>query len=418
MNAENWSNWRGPEYNGSSDETGLPEKFSSENGVKWKASLPGPAAATPIIYGDRVFVSTVNSRQQTLQALCLDRNTGDVEWSRDVGFGINKDNRSNFAANSPVTDGERVVFFYGTGDLAAFDLDGEPLWSMNVQEKYGDFSFLWTFSTSPAIYGDTLYMQILQRDSPVQGRGKDGAESYILALDPATGAEKWKHVRPAKAEAESLEAFTTPVLHEENGERQLLVIGGDCLTSHDPETGEELWRWGTWNPSRIGHWRLVPSAVVGGGVALACAPKGEPIYAIKTNGEGTLDDSYIAWKSDPREGPLSSDVPTPAFDGENFFVLSDQKGGALSKVDPKDGSILWSKELPGREKWRSSPTVADGKVYIMNHAAYVMVFSAENGDVLNEASFGEDNKNVRAGIAVSQGDLFIRTNDALFCVGE
>ena len=413
LTAADWANWRGPNYNGSTSESDLPAEFGPETGVKWTVELPGPSAATPIVLGDKVFLSSVNSRQQTLQALCLDRNSGAPLWSRDVGFGVSKDNRSNYASNSPVSDGERVVFFYGTGDLVAFDLEGEQLWKRNIQKDYGDFSFLWTFSTSPAIYNGILYMQVLQRDTPVNGKGKNGAESYILALDPATGDEKWRHVRPAKARSESLEAFTTPMWHD----GQLLIVGGDCLTAHNPETGEELWRWGTWNPARITHWRLVPSAVAGKGVVLACAPKGEPIFAIKADGSGVLDDSMIAWKSDPRESGLSSDVPTPAFDGEHFYVLSDQGRGLLAKVDPEDGSVVWSAELPDRERWRASPTVADGKVYIMNHASTVVVFDADSGELLNQAEFGDNDRDSRSGVVAAHGDLFIRTNGKLFCIG-
>ena len=107
------------------------------------------------------------------------------------------------------------------------------------------------------------YIQVLQRNVPVQGRGGDHNESYLLALDPKTGKELWKHIRPSDAVAESLEAFSTPMPYTHPGRAELLITGGDCISGHNPDTGEELWRWGTWNPQKIGHWRLVPSPVAG-----------------------------------------------------------------------------------------------------------------------------------------------------------
>ena len=234
--------------------------------------------------------------------------------------GVRRDTRSNFAAPTPATDGEVVVFFYGNGPMATFDLDGNELWKRDITQDYGDFAFLWTFSTSPLLYDGRLYLQVLQRDTPVDGRGFAHNDSYLLALDPKTGKEVWRVVRPSKAWKESREAFTTPIPFHHNGRDELLVIGGDVLSGHDPVTGKELWRWGTWNPERIGHWRLVPSPVAGKGVILACAPKKEPIYAIKAGGNGDLSDNEdaVAWTSvDPKI--VSSDVPTPAFAYGDFF---------------------------------------------------------------------------------------------------
>ena len=298
--AENWGQWRGPNFNGSTSEKHLPAKFSKTENVVWSADLPGPSAATPVVWDDRVFVSSGDKAEQKLVALCIDRTSGKILWNRTIAEGYRRDPKSNFASPSPACDGERVVFFYATGDLVAYDLSGRRLWGRNIQKDYGEFAFLWTFSTSPVLYDGKLFMQVLQRDVPVQGHGrKDGPnDSYLLALDPATGKELWRRVRPSEAVAESREGFTTPTPYEFGGRKQLLAIGGDCLTSHDPGTGKELWRWGTWNPGKIPHWRLVPSAAAGGGIVLACAPKGDPIYAVKADGKGVLPQSNVAWTSE------------------------------------------------------------------------------------------------------------------------
>jgi outer membrane protein assembly factor BamB len=413
--AANWPQWRGPDFNGSSPETGFPARFSKTENIAWSAPLPGPAAATPVIWGDAVFVSTTDRNARALLALCLDRKTGKVRWQHKVSDGYARDERSNYASPSPATDGKLVVFFYGNGDLVAFDVAGKKLWSRNIQQDYGDFAFQWTFSASPTLFNGRLYLQVLQRDEPVQGRGRAGAESFLLCLEPATGKTLWRQVRPTEAKAESREAFSTPIPHQHNGRWELLILGGDMVSGHDPATGKEFWRWGTWNPQRIGHWRLVPSPVAGAGVVLACAPKREPVFAIKLGGSGTLNDSAIAWQSTERA--VSSDVPTPLFYQGDFFVLSDVNK-ALSRVSPA-GQVKWTVPTPGIKKYEASPTGVDGKIYLMNFAGDVVVVDAAKGTILHNTPMGEPGDDAtRSCIAASQGQLFIRTNGRLFCVGS
>lgn len=424
--AENWAQWRGPNFNGSSDEKGLPAKWTKES-ARWTADLPGASASTPIIYGDRVFLSTADDETRTMHAMCLDRKTGKVLWNNKAADGMARDDKSNYSSPSPVATTDRVFFFYGNGALAAFDPAGKQLWARNITKDYGNFAFQWTFSASPLFYGGKLYLQILQRDVPVNGRGRGGnsggggevkpIESFLLALDPADGKTLWRQVRPSQAVQESHEAYTTPMPFEFKGRKELIIAGGDCLTGSDPETGAELWRWGTWNQRKIGHWRLVPSPVAGGGVVLACAPKGEPVYAVKAGASGTVPEEQIAWKSDQKR-EVSSDVPTPAFYDGDFFVLSDVRKH-LSRIEPATGNEKWTVELPGRAKFEASPTAADGKIYLMNFAGEVTVVDAVKGEILGTMLMGEENDDMtRSAIAVANGELFIRTNHKLFCIGK
>lgn len=415
--AGHWPQWRGPEFNGSSPEKGLPSEWTKEEAV-WSVAMPGPSAATPIIWGDLVFLSTPDNATRSLHALCLDRKTGKILWDKTVGEGlIRRDDRSNFAAPSPVADADKVIFFYSNGTMVAFDHQGRELWRRDITQDYGDFAFLWTFSSSPMLHDGKLYLQVLQRDVPVNGRGRrDGPnESYLLALDPASGKTLWRQTRPSEAVAESREAFSSPIPFEYEGRREILIAGGDCLTGHDPKNGRELWRWGTWNPRKIGHWRLVPSPVTGDGVILVCAPKGSPIYAIKAGGQGVLDDSAIAWRTD-QQRDVSSDVPTPLFYEGDFFVLSDVRKN-LSRVDPDHGKVKWTLELPG-PKLEASPTGADGKIYLMNFRGDVFVVDAAEGKLLKTIPMGEPGDDmIRSTIAVADGQLFIRTNKKIFCIG-
>ena len=428
--AQDWPHWRGPNFDGSTTAAGLPLKIARDQHVLWRAELPGPGASTPIVLGERVFVSSTDAKQEKLVALCLDRETGKLLWRADVESGyspagkalgaLRRDRRSTYAAPSPTTDGERVLFFFGNGDLVAYDLAGKPLWSRNLQQDHGDFAFQWTFSASPTLWEGRIFLPILQRDQPVGGAGQQGAQSFLLALDPKTGKTLYKHVRPSDARMESLESYATAIPRAAaSGRREILVVGGDVITGHDPASGDELWRWGAWNEGhRETWWRIVPSAVVGGDVALVCAPKRAPVFAVKLDGRGDLGADGLAWQSKGKRNAVSSDVPTPLYYQESFFVLSDVRG-ALSRVDAKTGEVEWTTAMPGRSPWRASPTGADGKVWCLSHEGRVVVVDATGGGILHEAVLGEeDADHIRATVVVAHERIFVRTNAALYCFGR
>ncbi|MFN3242650.1 MAG: PQQ-binding-like beta-propeller repeat protein [Planctomycetota bacterium] len=449
--AQDWPHWRGPHYNGASEAKELPQAFGPEQNVRWAATMPGPGASTPIVLGDRVFVTSVDSARERLVAICLDRKTGEVVWQRDAGSGYKPTEqgtriargartRATYASPSPVSDGQRVVFFFGNGDLVAYDFAGEELWRRNIQQDYGNFAFNWTFAASPTYREGLVYLPVLQRDVPIRrgrpgggrrGRGKQAQEaaaakqpepieSFVLAVDVKTGKNVFRHVRPSPAQVESLESDTTMIpFVGEGGREEMLLVGGDVITGHDPKTGKELWRWGTWNEGhRERFWRLVPSVVVGDGLALVCAPKRAPVYAVRLGGSGELDDDAMVWKSGGRPNPVSSDVPTPAFHDGCFFVLSDVRS-AISRVRATDGEVLWTTPMPKDHLWRASPTVADGRVWCIDHNGLVIVLDAESGKVTHQVAMGsDDDDHIRSSIVVAHGDVLIRTNEKLFCVGR
>lgn len=425
--AQNWTNWRGPAYNGSADAKNLPVTFSKTENVKWKANLPGPAASTPIILEDSVFLTSTDFNKQALLALCLDRKTGKVKWQKSIGSGyqpggegnkLQLDDRSNYASPSPTTDGKTVVFFFGNGDLAAFDTEGKALWQRNLQKEDGDFAFQWTFSSSPLLYNGKLYLQVLQRNLTVGNRGKNGGASYLLALHPATGKELWRVTRETKAQMESREAYSTPMPHTINGKTQLIIAGGDIVTGHDPATGKELWRWGTYNPDHREPWfRTVVSPVAVGDTVLVCAPKRAPVYAVKPNKSGDLNAATLAWKSEDRSA-LTSDVPTPLSYNGKFYIMSDQRK-SLSCVAPETGKVLWTTPLPENTVCWGSPTGADGKVYALSLTGDALVFDAATGKLLHQTAMGgEDDSDIRSTVAVAHGNLFIRTGAHLYCIGK
>jgi len=425
---QDWPHWRGPTHDGASAVSGLPAAISAESGIRWQAAMPGPSAATPIVLGERVFTTAAVEEAGLLLALCYARATGELLWEAELGSGYRPggrgsitrlDNRSDYASPSPVTDGERVVFLFGNGDLACTDLAGEVLWSKNLQQAYGDFAFQWTYGASPTLFEGRLVLAVLQRDIPTDGSTRaDAIGSFLLALDAKTGTELYRVERPSDARMESRESYATVVPHALEAGAELLVVGGDVITGHDPASGKERWRWGTWNEGhREQWWRVVPSPVVGAGRVLVCGPKRAPVYAITLGGSGTLGADAVAWKSSGRPNPVSSDVPTPLFYQERFFVQSES--GSLSRVSPADGKVEWTVELPDRTPWEASPAGADGRVWCLSHGGMLAAVDAASGKLVLEARLEEEvDGPVRSSPAPAHGALFVRTLTNLYCLAK
>ena len=422
LRGENWPQWRGPYFNGSSAETGLPTEWNAERGsedhVRWKTKLPGKSGATPAIWGDSIFVSSPDE-DRNLCLLCINRKDGKVRWKNTVVEAGNMEKgRGNAASPSPVTDGKTVYIMYSTGDLAAFDFDGKEVWRRNIGLEYGKLAIMWLYGSSPLLFQGKLYVQVLQRspapaDYPGVGGTAGERESYLLALDPATGKTLWKSARPSEARTESKESYATPIPHVgADGKAQLLVAGGDCLTGHDPATGKELWRGYGINRKRGEFMRVVASPVSAGGLAIVCGPKKEPMIAFRTDLRSDISEKGVAWTNDEKKTP---DVCTPAFANGKLFVL-DGDSATLTCLDPKTGEKKWQGNLPDRTTIRSSPTVADGKVYIINEKGTVFICSAGDEFQVLKTLPMSDAEGTRASIAISDKQLFIRTTENLYCI--
>jgi len=430
-----WPQWRGPHFDGSSDAVNLPDKFSPTDNCLWTAKLPGSANGTPVVAGGRVYLTAIDPQSKKLSGLCLDETDGHVLWQKDMGTAFKENNRNNATSPSAVTDGQTVFFYFATGDLAAFDRDGKTLWARNIQKDQGDFNYMWIYGSSPLLYKGKLYIQCLHNDKSYDRRDQAGsADSYLLAIDPQTGKDLWKQVRPTEAAGESKEAYTTPIPFESAAGSQIVLVGGDCVTGHDPDTGKELWRYGTWNPTKVNSWRMVTSAVCGEGMVFACAPKGGPVMAIKEGATGNVPFDSAGWETKD----YSSDVCVPLIYHHLLYILDGDKK-TLYCVDPRTGQQKWQGQLqssdsadagggrpggPGGRRggrgggpvFRASPTAADGKIYCINENGDLWVIAADEFKVLNQISLG--GKPDRSSIALTDGHVLVRAGDQLFAFGK
>lgn len=395
-NAENWPNWRGPNRDGTSSETGLPQKWSKTENVIWRTPLPGSAAATPIVWGDRIFLTSTDGDNLVLISMSKD---GKILWKQVVGSGNRnaKGDEANLAAPSPSTDGKYVFAFFGSGDLAAFDFSGKQIWKTNLQNTYGKFDLNFVMSSTPLLDGDRLYLQLIH----------SGAQ-LVLALDKNTGKEIWKKERQTDARDECLHSYTSPYLYRDGKQEFLLVHGADYITAHQLKDGTELWRAGSFNPKdRYNpNFRFVSSPVATAGLIVVPTAKNGPVIALNPEGNSTQNRLWTFERGTP-------DVPSPLIN--EGIVYLNRENGVLIALDAKTGNQIYQ-ERPYEYRHRASPVYGDGKIYLTARDGTVNVIKAgRQFEVLAKNEIGEQ---ISASPAISNGRIYLRTFDALFAIGN
>jgi outer membrane protein assembly factor BamB len=397
--AENWPQWRGPNLNGTSGERDLPVKWGAEENVAWKLQLPGLSGSTPVVWGERVFLNVAEG--DALSLWCVDKRSGAVVWKRPLGGGNRRARKQNMSSPSPSTDGKSVYVMTGTGVLKGFDFGGRELWARDIQKDYGEFGLNWGYASSPLLYEDALYVQVLH------GMLTD-APSYLLRIDKATGKTVWRVERPTDAVRESPDAYTTPALLRYGKATEIVLTGGDVVTGHDPATGRELWRARGLNPDNSPSHRIVASPVVFGGIVYAPA-RVKPLLALRAGGRGDVTTTHLVWSA--QFGP---DVPTPVTDGTYFYIVNDR--GVVWCLDAKTGKEIYGPARIAGGTYSASPVLADGKIYVTNEDGLTTVMRAgPKFEVLAENAL---NDYCLSSPAVSGGQIFIRTSGALYCIGK
>jgi len=412
MFAADWPQWRGPWFNGSTTETNLKASFSQQKDLLWSTPMPGRSGATPVVWGDAIFVPSPDA-QRNLLLLCVDRATGKVRWQREVGVGDRVNGKNNMASCSAITDGQRVYALFGTSDFAAFDFEGQPVWQISLRKEFGAFASMFLYGASPLLFEGRLYVSVLQRNPPTYGHAMDQKperKSWLICLDPATGNTLWSQERKTEAVGEAMEAYTTPLPVAVGQGTELIIVGADCVTAHRPADGSEVWRYAGLNRRKNPGGRIVPSAVAAPGLIFAIGPKREQLVALRAGGTGRVGEEGVAWRTEQN----IPDVPTPLFYQGRLFVLDGDRQ-TLTCFQPDTGRQVWQQRLGVRELFYASPTGADGKIYCLSEAGTLVVLSAgEQPEVFSTTPFGEGP--CMSSVVVAGGNLLIRTAEHLICL--
>jgi outer membrane protein assembly factor BamB len=428
---ENWPQWRGPAGNGVSEAEGLPTQWAQTENVVWSTQLPSWSGGTPVIWGDRIFVTSPSkadpsaraepaeqSRQgrrrrrggdrdpggELLLLICLSKSDGRELWRHQLDGGNQLHLKHNNTSPSPVTDGEHVWVVTGAGVVTALDMEGKRIWRRELEKEYGPLGMNFGYASSPVLHEGRLILQVLHGQ-------KTDEPSYVVAFDALTGKVVWRQERPTDAVAESPDAYTTPALLKHGGKTQIVVSGGDYVTGHDHLTGREVWRAGGLNPEKQGNYRVVGSPFVVGDMIYAPTRK-RPLLALRAGGSGKITDSHLVWKW---EGAGAPDVPTPVSDGKYFYMVDDK--GLATCLSAVDGTVIWGPERTAQGTVSASPILADGKVYFINENAVTTVLSA--GAQFEVLATNElDGSYTLSSPAVSGSRLFLRTGTHLYCLEQ
>lgn len=422
--AGDWPAWRGPHGSGWTDETGLPETWSATENVAWKAAIGGLGVSTPIVAGDLVIVTSQvgagirrpgrhprlvqggDAERAGERALGASRHAGDdavaflVEaFHRDDGRRLwayrlpavgdlpGVHDKHNLASPSPVTDGEMVFAWFGTGQIAALDMEGEEIWSRHLGEEIAPFDLVWGHSSSPALYADLLIL--LCDHEPA---------SYLLAVDKRTGEERWRADRGS-----GRLSYSTPLVVEGPAGPELVVNSSERVDAYDPRTGELLWYTGDANRFPI------PMPLFHDGIIyMSRGYRSGPYMAIRPGGRGDISESHVVWRRDTGAPYISSLVLNEGL----LYMATDV--GAVTVVDAATGRRTSQQRVEG--VFSASPVAGDGKIYFVSESGETIVMRAgPEPTVLARNDLGE---RAIASPAISNGQLFIRTDDHVFSIGR
>jgi outer membrane protein assembly factor BamB len=402
LHAENWPQWRGEQGTGISNEKFIATEWGGQEGALWRLELPGPAGSTPAIWGDQIYLTSADNDDLVLIAASTD---GKLIWKEKVSTGNVKvrGDEGNWASPSPSTDGKHVWAMFGNGVLTCRDTDGKEIWTMDLQEKYGKFNIQFGMTSTPVLDKGRLYVMCMYTGN-----------SYIVALDAATGKEIWKHVRKSDAVEECEHSYASPVIYRDSKHEFLLAHGADYVTAHQLSDGAEIFRCGglngagqKYNPTL----RFVASPATGDGIIVVPSAKKGPVIALSPEAKGNVTNSEEGhlWRM-PRNTP---DVPSPLIVEGLVYLCGED--GVLTCVDAKTGEQYYSERVhTGRH--RASPVFADGRIYMVSRSGVISVVKAgKKYELLAKNDLAEE---ISASPAISNGKLFIRSFDALYAFGK
>ncbi len=353
---DNWPQWRGPALDNVSDETGLPAEFNRDKNMLWRFEMPGPGGASPVVWGDQIFITTTDG-EGGLHLICVGTD-GVEQWRRQLqgnDRAVRMDN-ANLASPSPSTDGQHVWANSGAGFLECFDMEGNPVWSVDLQQRYGEFDIQFGMTSTPILDNGRLYLQLIHGNMRDRATTSTGT---VAALDAKTGDEIWQHQRNTDGRAENKHSYASPIIVRD-GDREFLVThGGDFVIGHSLDDGSELWRCGRMNPPQDYNpfLRFVASPMYRNGRLIVPSAKNGPVLCLKTDLSGDVTDNDDAFHWVLEEG--TPDVSTPLLC--NGLVFLTRETGIVLCIDAATGQQVFTDRLLAG-KHRSSPVHADDKV--------------------------------------------------------
>jgi outer membrane protein assembly factor BamB len=381
-----WPQFRGPTGQGHSDEQGLPLNWSETTNVRWKVAIPGRGWSSPVVQGDRIWLTTATDEGKSLRALSIDRNSGTILQNIEVVRLKSPkltNSKNSFASPTPIIDGERVYVHFGAYGTACLTQSGEIVWKTRLEYDNGQHGT----GGSPIVYEDLLIISC------------DGNDvQFVVALDKLTGKVKWKKSR------EGYQAYTTPLVVSLPGGDQVISPGAFRAVAYEPRTGKELWQ------VRYGEgFSNVPRPVYGDGLVFICTGFQQPsMLAVRLDGKDDVTNSKVEWKLD-RGVPLTA---SPLLVGNELYMVTDN--GIASCVDAKTGKEYWRARVGGN--YSASPIYADGRIYFLSEEGESVVIAP--GQQLKHLATNQLDGRTLASMAVSGGSIFIRSETHLYRISN
>lgn len=413
---ENWPQWRGPRGDSISVEKGIATTWSKTENIAWRTPLPGQGGATPIVWNDRIYLTS--AEKDDLVLICIDTKGGKEVWRRKVTSG-NQNARAgegNSASPSPSTDGEHIWVFFSTGILACYTMDGSEVWKFDVADRFGKIDIQFGLSSTPVLHGDSIYLQLIHGAMRRDDQTRTGK---VVKLNKRTGATIWAVDRKTEAQFECKHSYASPFVYDFAPHKFLVVHGADCTTGHSLENGEEIWRLGELNgPSLYNKgqneltFRFVASPSVVDGTIIVPTCKGGPSLALKVNdklkGQIAGNKEVVSWSF-----AKTPDVAIPLV--KDGLVYNLHNDGRIQCLDLASGEELYIQRTHSAQH-RASPFYADGNIYLCNRDGVCTVVKAgREFKVVASNDLGEP---ITASPIAANGVLYLRTYDALYAIKE
>ncbi|MEC9093430.1 MAG: PQQ-binding-like beta-propeller repeat protein [Planctomycetota bacterium] len=388
-----------------SSEKNIQSKWNSQTNIQWRVPLPGPAGSTPVVWGERIFLTSVDGNDLVL--VCFSTQ-GKKLWSEKISEGNRnvRGDEGNSAAPSPATDGNHVWAMMANGDVACYTVTGKERWKLKLQERYGQFKIAFGMTATPVLDQGRLYFQL------IHGEGKSQTqEAIVVCLNAKTGEEIWKQDRITGASNENEHSYASPMVYRDDQRQYLVTHGGDYAIAHQLSDGQEIWRC-CMNPQGEKYHptlRFVSSPLAVAGMIIVPSAKGGPVVSLKPDSVGNIskNEKSFIWKHE-RGTP---DVPSPLY--HNGLVYLNRENGNLVCVDAVSGEKIYENRTV-KDRHRASPVYADGKVFLTARKGIVTVVKAgKEFEIISQNDLAEPTS---ASPAIANGVIYIRTFKALYAI--